>query len=84
MVAVQTKRTFEPANSASFTFVRVRIMSTSASRTEEELISSGSSADPISLLRIAGVDMSTPDPVNSALELFGDLIGEMEELVSGK
>ena len=55
-----------------------------AVRDYKKFLSSGGSADPISLLRIAGVDMSTPDPVNSALELFGDLIGEMEELVSGK
>ena len=35
---------------------------------------SGGSTDPISLLKIAGVDMSTPDPVNSALQLFGELV----------
>ena len=28
----------------------------------------------------AGVDMSTPAPVNQALELFGKLLDEMEEL----
>ena len=43
-------------------------------------LSSGSSTDPISLLKIAGVDMSTPDPVNSALALFGELVNEMEKL----
>ena len=47
----------------------------------KKFLSSGGSADPISLLKIAGVDMSTPDPVNSALELFGELIKEMEELI---
>ena len=46
----------------------------------KKFLSSGGSADPISLLKIAGVDMSTPDPVNSALKLFGELIEEMEEL----
>ncbi|MBE6683906.1 MAG: oligoendopeptidase F [Ruminococcaceae bacterium] len=46
----------------------------------KKFLSGGSSTDPISLLKIAGVDMSTPDPVNSALKLFGDLITEMEEL----
>ena len=44
-------------------------------------LSGGSSADPIALLKIAGVDMSTPDPVNSALELFDSLIAELEELM---
>ena len=48
-----------------------------------QFLSGGSSTDPISLLKIAGVDMSTPDPVNSALELFGELITELEQLVEG-
>ena len=47
----------------------------------KKFLSGGSSTDPISLLKIAGVDMSTPDPVNSALKLFGELIDEMEELI---
>ena len=46
----------------------------------KKFLSGGSSADPISLLRIAGVDMATPDPVNSALSLFGELVDEMEKL----
>ena len=48
-----------------------------------KFLSGGSSTDPISLLKIAGVDMSTPDPVNSALEQFGELIGELEALAEG-
>ncbi len=28
----------------------------------------------------AGVDMSTPDPINSALKLFGELVDELEQL----
>ncbi|MBE6529258.1 MAG: oligoendopeptidase F [Ruminococcaceae bacterium] len=47
----------------------------------KKFLSGGSSADPISLLKIAGVDMSTPDPVNSALELFGSLVDELETLI---
>ena len=46
----------------------------------KKFLSSGGSADPISLLKIAGVDMSTPKPVNDALALFGELIDEMERL----
>ena len=46
----------------------------------KKFLSSGGSADPISLLKIAGVDMSTPKPVNDALSLFGELIDEMERL----
>jgi len=47
----------------------------------KRFLSSGGSADPISLLKIAGVDMSSPKPVNDALRLFGELIDEMEELI---
>ena len=47
----------------------------------KKFLSSGGSADPIRLLKIAGVDMSTPQPVNEALSLFGELIDEMEELM---
>ncbi|MBQ4652167.1 MAG: oligoendopeptidase F, partial [Oscillospiraceae bacterium] len=47
----------------------------------KKFLSGGGSTDPISLLKIAGVDMSEPEPVNSALKLFGELVDEMEELV---
>ena len=43
-------------------------------------VSGGGSADPISLLKLAGVDMGSPEPVHSALNLFGELISELEEL----
>ena len=45
----------------------------------KRFLSAGSSADPISLLKIAGVDMSTAGPVDSALALFGELIDELEK-----
>ena len=48
-----------------------------------KFLSGGCSTDPISLLKIAGVDMSTPDPVNSALSQFGDLIDELDNLING-
>lgn len=47
----------------------------------KRFLSGGSSTDPISLLKIAGVDMSTPAPVNDALALFGELVDEMEKLL---
>jgi len=46
----------------------------------KKFLSGGSSTDPISLLKIAGVDMSSPKPINDALKLFGELIEEMETL----
>ena len=44
-------------------------------------LSGGCSRDPISLLRSAGVDMTSTKPVTDALKLFGELIDEMEELM---
>lgn len=43
-------------------------------------LKSGCTKDPVSLLRDAGVDMASPEPVALALELFGELIKEMDEL----
>ena len=45
-------------------------------------LSGGCSADPVSLLRGAGVDIASPAPVSDALKLFDQLIGEMEELTA--
>ncbi len=44
-------------------------------------LSGGCSQDPISLLKMAGVDMNSPEPVADALKLFGELIDEMDSLV---
>lgn len=44
-------------------------------------LSSGSSNYPIELLKGAGVDMSTKEPVNQALKLFEELLDQMEELM---
>ena len=43
-------------------------------------LSGGCSASPIDLLKGAGVDMTSPEPVAEALKLFGELIDEMESL----
>ena len=44
-------------------------------------LSSGCSKSPIDLLKGAGVDMTSPTPVNQALDLFGRLLDEMEALM---
>ena len=44
-------------------------------------LSGGCSADPVSLLKGAGVDISSPAPIVDALKLFDTLIGEMEQLM---
>ena len=59
-----------------------RILKEGAPAVKEYLgfLSGGCSADPVSLLKGAGVDMSSPAPVRDALQLFDQLIDEMEKL----
>ena len=45
-------------------------------------LSGGCSRSPIDLLKGAGVDMTSPEPVNQALQLFGELLDEMEALTA--
>ena len=45
-------------------------------------LSGGCSKSPIELLKGAGVDMTTAEPVNRALELFSKLLDEMEALTA--
>ena len=60
-----------------------RILSGETGAVEDYLnfLSGGCSKDPISLLRDAGVDMATEQPVRAALELFGSMLDEMEKLM---
>ena len=46
-----------------------------------KFLSGGCSKDPIDLLKGAGVDMTSPEPVQAALDLFGSLLDEMEQLM---
>lgn len=48
----------------------------------DNFLKGGCSKDPISLLRGAGVDMESPEPVNSALKLFGELVKELDAILS--
>ena len=45
-----------------------------------EFLSGGCSKDPIDLLKGAGVDMASPQPIQAALDLFDSLLDEMETL----
>lgn len=42
----------------------------------------GCSADPITLLRGAGVDMASPKPIEDATKLFDEMISEMEKILN--
>lgn len=45
----------------------------------KQFLSGGSSQDPIDLLKIAGVDMSTAAPIEAALTVFKELIAEFKK-----
>lgn len=44
-------------------------------------LKSGSSDYPLELLKKAGVDLTTPQPVQDALDVFGKILDELEELL---
>jgi oligoendopeptidase F len=46
-----------------------------------EFLKSGGSNYPIELLKIAGVDLSTPQPIQDALNVFEKILNELEELL---
>ena len=58
-----------------------RILSEGESAVKDYIgyLSGGCSKTPIELLRGAGVDMATPDPVNAALKYFGELADQLEQ-----
>ncbi|MGD6873556.1 oligoendopeptidase F [Sutcliffiella horikoshii] len=47
----------------------------------KELFSSGGSLPPIDILKRAGVDMSTKEPIEESLKRFEELVDEFEELL---
>lgn len=47
-----------------------------------KFLSGGCSEDPITLLKGAGVDMTTSQPISEALKLFGELIDRMNTLMT--
>ena len=47
----------------------------------KEFLKGGCSKAPVELLKIAGVDLSTAKPIEDALNVFGEIIDEMEKLL---
>ena len=47
----------------------------------KKFLSGGCSMAPVELLKIAGVNLETPAPIQDALNAFGEIIKEMETLV---
>ena len=46
-----------------------------------KFLSGGCSKSPVELLKSAGVDMTTKEPIQAALDVFGELLDEMEALI---
>lgn len=46
-----------------------------------KFLTGGNSKDPIDLLKLAGVDMNSKEPIEQALKLFEELLDEMEKLI---
>ena len=65
--------------------IKMTVPVTSGGKNELEdylgFLKGGCSKYPLDLLRDAGVDMETPEPVNAAMGRFEQLVGELEELV---
>jgi oligoendopeptidase F len=61
-----------------------RVLEGGASELQDYLhfLSDGCSQDPLDLLRAAGVDMESPQPVDTALSHFSDLVTQLDALTS--
>lgn len=47
-----------------------------------EFLKSGSTKSPVELLKIAGVNMETKEPIQAALDVFAELLDELEQALS--
>ena len=52
----------------------------SAVRDYRKFLSAGSSVPPIEALKLAGIDMSSPEPVRKAMEVFRETVQKMHEV----
>ncbi|MBN1213136.1 MAG: oligoendopeptidase F [candidate division Zixibacteria bacterium] len=47
----------------------------------QEFLGIGASKPPIDIVKVAGVDLTKPDPANATIKLFGELVDEVERLL---
>lgn len=47
----------------------------------KKFLSGGCSLPPVELLKIAGVNLETPEPIQDALDVFGEILDEIETLL---
>ena len=60
-----------------------RIVETGDASGYLKFLTTGGSDYPIEELKIAGVDLTKPETVEGALELFGSTVDELAELIDG-
>lgn len=60
---------------------RILTQGEEAVRDYRKFLTLGDSMDPIDLLQVAGVDMSTAQPIRSALSTFTELVQELAEIL---
>ena len=53
----------------------------SAVRDYRKFLSAGSSVPPIDALKLAGIDMSSPEPIRRAMEVFAQTLDRFEEVL---
>jgi oligoendopeptidase F len=63
--------------------IATRILKGDGQQLEDYLsmLKAGGSRPPVELLKLAGVDLSTPEPITEALKVFGTLVDEMDGLI---
>lgn len=61
---------------------RIRAGEPGAAENYVEFLKAGSSVYPLDALKIAGVDMTSPDPVNEAFEVLSGLVDRLEALTN--
>jgi oligoendopeptidase F len=55
-----------------------------ADRYIDNMLSAGSSAPPLDILRSAGVDLETPQPILAAMDMFEKTVDEFDKLWTKK
>lgn len=49
-------------------------------RIHDKLLSARNSAPPLDVLKAAGIDMSSPEPIEQAMKVFEESLNELEKL----
>ncbi|MBO8164438.1 MAG: oligoendopeptidase F [Brevibacillus sp.] len=55
---------------------------TAVARIRDNVLAAGNSAPPIDVLKAAGVDMSTAEPIQQAMDVFKETLDELEKLIN--